>query len=432
MRAGGRPEKRRSEQPLTVAAESVIKGETGVNVEGYPDYRGVPNVGAWTWLDDYGFGVITEMDKEEAFRPLTILRTAFWTLFGLLAAAGGGMLALTLLAGRLERRVREAVIAAGQLGQYALEEKIGEGGMGSVYRGRHAMLRRPTAVKLLEPAKTTEMSIARFEREVQLTSQLNHPNTITIYDYGRTPEGVFYYAMEYLDGYSLDGLVERFGPQGDGRVINILLQVCGSLIEAHTSGLIHRDIKPANIMITRRGGICDFVKLLDFGLVKALDATKTSSLTTTDSLTGTPLYMSPESIEDPERADARSDLYSLAAAAYYLLTGRPVFEAANVLEVIRHHLDTPPVPPSERAGRPVAKDFERLILSCLAKSPDERPPSAAALADSLSRCVPLEPWTAADADGWWRQADAPGAGLAATQTMDVAATVAPRATRVDK
>ncbi len=275
MRTGARPEKRRSEQPLTKAAQSVIEGGSGVDVEGYPDYRGVPNVGAWTWLDDYGFGVITEMDKDEAFRPLTILRTAFWTLFGLLAAAAGAMLGLTLLAGRLERRVREAVIAAGQLGQYALEEKIGEGGMGSVYRGRHAMLRRPTAVKLLEPAKTTEMSIARFEREVQLTSQLNHPNTITIYDYGRTPEGVFYYAMEFLDGFSLDSLVEHFGPQGDGRVINILLQVCGSLVEAHTAGLIHRDIKPANIMLTRRGGVCDFVKLLDFGLVKALDATKT-------------------------------------------------------------------------------------------------------------------------------------------------------------
>ena len=272
---GKRSELRRSEQPLTKPAQAVIAGGTGVDVEGYDDYRGVPNVGAWTWLSDYDFGVITEMDVSEAFRPLTILRTAFWTLFALLTAAGLGMLALTLLAGRLERRVREAVIAAGQLGQYALEEKIGEGGMGSVYRGRHAMLRRPTAVKLLEPAKTTDQSIARFEREVQMTSQLNHPNTITIYDYGRTPEGVFYYAMEYLDGFSLESLVERFGPQGDGRVIHILLQVCGSLIEAHTAGLIHRDIKPANIMLTRRGGVCDFIKLLDFGLVKAIDSSKT-------------------------------------------------------------------------------------------------------------------------------------------------------------
>ena len=236
----------------------------------------------------------TEVDKAEAFRPLYILRAAFWTLFGLLAAVALLLLGVTLMARRIERRMRDAVIAAGKLGQYALEEKIGEGGMGSVYRGRHAMLRRPTAIKLLEPSKTTDVSIERFEREVQHTSQLNHPNTITIYDYGRTDEGVFYYAMEYLQGMSLQSLVEDFGPQPDGRVIHILLQVCGSLVEAHSQGLIHRDIKPANIMLTERGGVRDFVKLLDFGLVKAVDTRKQRSLTAADAITGTPLYLPPE------------------------------------------------------------------------------------------------------------------------------------------
>ncbi len=314
MTTGLRPEKPRQEQPLTAMAEGAIRDkpphdDPGVNVTGYRDYRGVDTVGAWAWLPEYDLGIATEMDKAEAFHPMFVLRGFFWTLFGLLALAAALLLGMALLARRFERRMQQAVVAAGQLGQYALEEKIGEGGMGSVYRARHAMLRRPTAVKLLEPAKTTDVSVARFEREVQLTSQLNHPNTITIYDYGRTDEGVFYYAMEFLDGFSLDVLVQRFGPQPDGRVIPILLQVCGSLIEAHTAGLIHRDIKPANIMLTRRGGVCDFVKLLDFGLVKAIDSRKMQTLTAADSITGTPLYMAPETIQDAEGCDARGDLY---------------------------------------------------------------------------------------------------------------------------
>ncbi len=428
MTRGKRSALRRSEQPLTRLAIDAVAGHSGIDVQGYRDYRGVESIGAWTWFPEYGFGVGTEIDKAEAFGPITILRAAFWTLFGLLALAAGLLLGLTLLAGRLERRVRDAVISAGRLGQYALEQKIGEGGMGSVYRGRHAMLRRPTAIKLLEPSKTTNVSIARFEREVQLTSQLNHPNTITIYDYGRTEEGIFYYAMEYLDGLSLQSLIDDFGPQADGRVIQILLQVCGSLVEAHSQALIHRDIKPANIMLTRRGGVCDYVKLLDFGLVKATDAAKTRTLTVADSLTGTPLYMSPESIEDPDRADARSDLYSLGAVGYFLLTGRVVFDAANVLEIIRHHLDSKPVPPSERLGQPIAGDLEQLILSCLAKSPGDRPQSAAAMAKSLSHCVPLRPWSLADAERWWAGFEPKGpldaTVVAATKEINLSATLA--------
>ncbi|MEX0679368.1 MAG: protein kinase, partial [Pirellulales bacterium] len=338
----------RSKQPLThMAADAVKRKPTleapGVNVKGYRDYRGVEVIGAWTWLADYGFGVATEIDKDEAFAPLFILRSVFWTLFGLLALVAALLLGLTLLARRLERKMRDAVIEAGQLGQYALEEKIGEGGMGSVYRARHAMLRRPTAVKLLEPAKTTETSVARFEREVQLTSQLNHPNTITIYDYGRTGEGIFYYAMEYLEGFSLDALVQRFGPLPDGRVIHILTQVCGSLVEAHAAGLIHRDIKPANIMLTRRGGVGDFVKLLDFGLVKAVDSQKMRTLTAADAITGTPLYIAPETVQDSEGSDARSDLYSLGAVGYFLLTGRPVFDTGGVMEIMKAHVEKKPI-----------------------------------------------------------------------------------------
>jgi hypothetical protein len=425
LTTGATPALRRSELPLTRPVKDAVAGHSGVDVQGYRDYRGVVSIAAWKWLPDYGFGVVTEIDKSEMFGPVAILRTAFWTLFGLLLAAALSLLGLTLLAGRLERRVREAVIAAGRLGQYALEEKIGEGGMGSVYRGRHAMLRRPTAIKLLEPSKTTDVAIERFEREVQLTSQLNHPNTITIYDYGRTEEGVFYYAMEYLDGLSLQLLVDCFGPQPDGRVIQILLQVCGSLTEAHTVGLIHRDIKPANIMLTRRGGVRDYVKLLDFGLVKAVDSQKMRALTAADSITGTPLYMSPESIEDANRSDCRSDLYSLGAVGYFLLTGHAVFDATSVLEIIRHHLSSTPVSPSERAGRPVARDLEQLIMACLAKSPEQRPQTAAKLAEALGRCVPLTPWTPADAERWWQAYESPreeDATGAVTKQIDLSAT----------
>jgi len=411
MTRGEKPNLRRSEQPLTTLAKSATtEKKKGVNAVGYRDYRGVPTVGAWDWLPDYGMGVAVEMDRDELLRPVYIVRRVFWALFALLAALTLGLLAFTLLAGRLERRVREAVLAAGKLGQYALEEKIGEGGMGSVYKARHALLRRPTAVKLLEPRKTTELAVARFEREVQLTSQLNHPNTITIYDYGRTDEGVFYYAMEYLDGFSLQSLVERFGPQPDGRVIQILSQVCGSLLEAHTAGLMHRDIKPANIMITCRGGVRDFVKLLDFGLVKATDSRRETQLTAADSITGTPLYLPPECIQDPDQADARSDLYSLGGVGYFLLTGRPVFEAASVLEIIRRQVETPPQAISEIVRRPVSPELEKLLLSCLAKSPADRPQSAAIMAETLRTMQPLDPWSLDDAHQWWSALQPGGSG----------------------
>jgi eukaryotic-like serine/threonine-protein kinase len=424
LTTGARSPLRRAEQPLTRSAAGAIEGTSGVDVDGYRDYRGVETIGAWTWLPEYGFGVVTEIDKREAFGPIYALRSGFWTLFGLLAAAGVGLFVLTLVAGRLDKKMREAVVAAGQLGQYALEDKIGEGGMGAVYRARHALLRRPTAVKLLEPAKSTELAIARFEREVQMTSQLNHPNTITIYDYGRTQEGVFYYAMEYLDGFSLQSLIDRFGPVSDGRAIHILLQVCGSLAEAHSMGLMHRDIKPANIMLTRRAGVGDFAKLLDFGLVKAQGTRAQTMLTATDTITGTPLYMSPESIQDPERTDSRSDLYALGAVGYFLLTGQPPFEANNVLEIIRHHIESTPTPVSQVARQPISKELDAAIMACLAKSPSDRPPSAADLAEMLRNATPITAWTSNDADRWWQQFDpARSNDLEATRDVNLASTM---------
>ena len=403
MTTGGRPLKRRAEQRLTRMAADAIAGNSGVDVDGYRDYRGVEIVGAWTWLPEYGFGVATEVDAAEAYRPLYFLRTAFGILFALVVAAGIALFVFTLIAARLDRKARRAALEARQLGQYALDEQIGAGGMGVVYRAHHAMLQRPTAVKLLDVEKTTTETIARFEREVRLTSQLNHPNTIAVYDYGRTPEGIFYYAMELLDGVTLEELVDRFGPQPEGRVIHILRQVCGSLAEAHGIGLIHRDVKPANVILNRRGGVPDVVKLLDFGLVKAIDTQREAKLTTAGAMTGTPLYMSPEAVQRPHEIDTRSDLYAVGAMGYFLVTGMPLFRGDSVIEICMHQVNTPPESPSKRLGAAVSADLEALLLKCLAKRPEDRPQTAAGLIDALGQLSAADAWTRADAEAWWRE-----------------------------
>ena len=290
-----------------------------------------------------------------------------------------------------------------RLGQYTLEEKIGEGGMGVVYRARHALLRRPTAIKLLPPEKAGEENLRRFEREVQLTAQLTHPSTVSIFDYGRTPLGVFYYAMELLDGLNLAQLVTRDGPLPAGRVVRILTQVCGALAEAHGVGLIHRDIKPANIILSERGGVADFATVVDFGLVKQLDPGEgeiTQAVTASNVVTGTPLYVAPEVITGGSAVDARSDLYALGAVGYYLLTGQQVFQAHTVVETFAHHLHTTPVPPSERTTRPIPAPLETAILACLSKDPGNRPRDARALAVALAAGDGRD-WDQTQAARWW-------------------------------
>ncbi|HEY6547015.1 MAG TPA: serine/threonine-protein kinase [Vicinamibacteria bacterium] len=329
-----------------------------------------------------------------AFGLPAVLHAA-WTAAFCLAAV-----AISTLASRSIFGLREQVREAWQLGQYTLLEKIGEGGMGAVYRASHAMLRRPTAVKLLPPGPAGAERLQRFEREVQMTSRLTHPNTVAIFDYGRTPDGIFYYAMEYLEGLNLEDLARHDGPQPAGRVVHVLRQVAGSLAEAHEVGLIHRDIKPANvILVSQRGGAPDVAKVVDFGLVKDLE--QGTELSRDDQIAGTPLYLAPEAITSPGRVGARSDLYSLGCVGYYLLTGRPVFEGRNMVEVCGHHLHTVPTPPAERLGQPVPEGLSALLLACLEKDPSRRPSFAGAFLAALEALEGVPPWTTEDARGWW-------------------------------
>ncbi len=234
-----------------------------------------------------------------------------------------------------------------------------------------------------------------------MTCQLTHPNTIALYDYGRTDDGFFYYAMEFLEGVTLDRLIKQHGPQPEGRVIHILQQVCASLAEAHAHGLIHRDIKPQNIFLTCRGGIPDFVKVLDFGLVKARDAAGQLELTAANATLGTPLYMSPEAVRNPNAVDERSDLYSLGGVGYELLTGENVFCGLSLGEVMLKQVREPPEPPSARLKRPVSADLEDLLMRCLAKEPSARPASAEALGEAFGRCASSGTWTRRQAQEWW-------------------------------
>jgi eukaryotic-like serine/threonine-protein kinase len=401
MHQGERPPLHRADQPLTRLAAEAVQGRDGHDADGYRDYRGVPSVGAWRWLPEYDFGIAAEVDTAEAFGPVYILRRAFWTLMVLLVLCAVGIFLAMLYIARQQRALQRATLAARQLGQYTLEETLGSGGMGTVYKARHAMLRRPTAVKLLDGDKMSEAAIARFEREVQLTGALTHPNTVAVYDYGRTPDGIFYYAMEYLEGMNLEDLVTRAGPLPEARAMFILRQACGALAEAHTAGLVHRDVKPANIILTRRGGLCDFVKVLDFGLAKVLGGGDSAGVTSPNVLMGTPLYLSPEGVNHPEQVDARSDVYALGAVGYILLTGTPVFGGASVLEICMKHVQAIPEPPSARLGRAVSAGLEKLLLRCLSKSPSERPRDAAELLRELEACSVEGEWTAQDAAAWW-------------------------------
>jgi hypothetical protein len=309
--------------------------------------------------------------------------------------------AIATLASRVIYGLRRRAQNALEIGQYTLEARIGAGAMGVVYRARHSLLRRPTAIKLLPPELSGEASIRRFEREVQLTSGLTHPNTIAIYDFGRTPAGVFYYVMEYLDGITLEDLVRHGGPLPAARVVHLLEQLCGALVEAHGVGLVHRDIKPSNLMLCVRGRVSDHLKVLDFGLVKEVATVPDPQASIAASLVGTPLYMAPEAILEPATVAATADIYAVGAVAYFLLVGEPVFVGSTVMEVCVRHLHEPPASMADRAALAIPRGLDELVLQCLQKDPQARPRSAAALRSQLAEIEGLSRWNPTDADRWW-------------------------------
>jgi len=306
----------------------------------------------------------------------------------------------------LGRRLREAQ----ELGSYQLVELLGHGGMGEVWRAQHRWLARHAAVKVIRPevlgagANTDiKLILRRFEREAQATASLSSPHSIRLFDFGTTEEGSFYYVMELLQGRNLETLVHEFGPLPVERTVYLLRQVCHSLAEAHARGLVHRDIKPANIYVCRMGLDYDFVKVLDFGLVKVrhgdpMDAVVTSDQTTT----GTPAYMAPETIIGGVDIDRRADVYSIGCVAYYLLTGELVFPSSTPMQALVDHVHTPPVPPSERTEMPIPRPIDDLVQACLEKSPDRRPQNAEELLRRLDGCNACIDWTTAMAQRWWK------------------------------
>jgi serine/threonine-protein kinase len=317
----------------------------------------------------------------------------------ILLALGSALGALAI--SRLRRQVDEAR----QLGQYRLGRRIGAGGMGEVYLAEHRLLKRPCALKLIRPDSVADpRALARFEREVRVTATLSHPNTIEVYDYGRTEAGVYYYVMEYLPGLSLAELVDRHGPQPPGRAVYLLRQVCRSLGEAHAAGLIHRDIKPSNIFVSRRGGVDDVAKLLDFGLALPPAGYGGPELSGEGRILGTPQFMSPEQAQGGAELDGRSDIYSLGAVAYYVLTGRPPFGGDDGIRILIAHARDPVVPPS-LARDDIPADLERVVLRCLAKDPAGRFPDAVSLGRALRDCACAGDWDEERASRWWRDAD---------------------------
>jgi eukaryotic-like serine/threonine-protein kinase len=309
----------------------------------------------------------------------------------------------------------QEVTAARELGSYRLVERLGQGGMGEVWRAQHRLLARAAAIKLIRPVasgdgrpEASEESRQRFEREAQVIAQLRSPHTIELFDFGVAVDGAFYYVMELLDGFDVDTLVKRFGPIPAERAIFLLQQVCHSLSEAESRALVHRDIKPANIFVCRYGEDCDFVKVLDFGIAKAAGVGMETqpALTQLSVIRGTPAFIAPEqALGRP--VDGRADIYATGCVAYWMLTGHVVFDADTPMASLLHHASTPATLPSTRTELPIPAALDQLVLSCLAKDPAERPQSARELSRRLAEVKGVSAWTGDRANGWWAMHEPP-------------------------
>jgi serine/threonine-protein kinase len=355
------------------------------------------------------FGQLVSQIEYSGFVSAQILVLALALLIGIVGVHTIGSL-------------RREAFAAKQLGQYRLKQKLGSGGMGEVYLAEHQMMKRPCAVKLIRPEKAGDpRMLARFEREVRATAKLSHWNSIDIYDYGRTADGTFYYVMEYLPGHNIGEIVQQYGPIPPARAVYLLDQVCGALAEAHSIGLVHRDIKPANIFCAYRGGVFDVVKLLDFGLAKpTMEKNTDAQLTMAGQVTGSPMFMSPEQASGDDGIDARSDIYSLGAVIYYMLTGQPPFTSDNPLKMMIAHASQEVVPPSQLNAE-IPKEFEEIVLRCLEKDPEHRFQDVASLRGALRDLVFEENWTPELAAEWWTCHGCPERKKMAAELVEAAA-----------
>jgi eukaryotic-like serine/threonine-protein kinase len=383
------PRQHSANWPLTRAADAVVGHQDGTDVIGYRNYFGEAVVGSWRWLPNQRLGVVLEQSTSEAFVFSRNLSRMLCAIFAL--SLIGGLIGLVV--GRPRRRSRQIR----SVGPYQIQQLIGEGGMGKVYLAEHSLLCRPTAVKILSREKTELSVLMRFEREVQLASQLTHPNTIAIYDFGRNEEGVFYYAMEYIDGGHIGQLVEFNGPLPEGRCIYLIRQLCFALREAHLAGVVHRDIKPQNVMVCDRGGEPDFIKLVDYGLVKAFVAGISESTTQTNIIIGTPRFMAPERLQSPWLADPRVDIYSIGGLLYFMVTGElpPLVAPTGSQDSVQLGVET-----LELQAKAVP--FGELLSMCMSYEPASRPSSVASLLHELDLLAERFPWSRDDSEAWWK------------------------------
>jgi tRNA A-37 threonylcarbamoyl transferase component Bud32 len=377
---------------ITLAHDHSPAISKGVSMVATEDYMGRQVVGAWAWLPDLSLGIITQMDYSEAFASLRYL----YLFIGLLVAIMLALASYSFVTAKQLLMVQGKLTIAIEMGQYSIDKLIAQGGQGSIYLAHHNLLKRKTAIKVMRLG-ADENAAQRFEREVKLASQLSHPNTIDVYDFGMSTDNQAYCAMEYLAGLNLAEVVKRSGPMPVARVVHVLKQTCASLYEAHQLGLVHRDIKPQNIMLLNNIGLPDFVKVVDFGLAKPFEQPQREN--ETRAISGTPVYISPERLKRPGVANPAEDIYAVGAVAYYLLTGQPMFSYHSDLDVLFQILNEVPKPLPEG----VPEDIARLVFFCIEKEPENRPSDIGELKQFLDVLAEKYPWADEQAKDWWKK-----------------------------
>ncbi len=379
-----------------IAADGATDNASGMLLDPYPGYLATPVVGGWRRLAEGDLFIAIEMSADEAYAPLAALDTVFTVVFGVLILAVVVALFYWFTAVLIRAEVEKD-----RMGPYWLGERIGEGGVGNVYHAHHDLLKRPSAVKLLKPSRATDEMTARFRREAKLASQLTHPNMIDIYDYGIGVDGTLFYAMELLEGDTVGDLVLRDGAMPVARVVHLLRQVCAGLAEAHGKGLVHRDISVTNIMACLYGGEYDFAKILDFGLVKSVTGEQSQTVTRSVRILGTVQYMAPERLHDPTDVDVRADVYAIGAVAFFLLSGRRMYETEDTLALTSRVINEAPPRLSDVAPQPIPPELDALVAACLAKQRGERPADILAVKEVLDRLAETHRWGQAEARAAW-------------------------------